>query len=46
MDFIRGVMAKVERRLFIPPQNQHEAHLDTALPIGHGQNAQHIGRAK
>ena len=37
MDFIRGVMGKVERRLFIPPQNQHEAHLDTALPIGHGQ---------
>ena len=37
MDFIREVMGKVERRLFIPPQNQHEAHLDTALAIGHGQ---------
>jgi protein-L-isoaspartate(D-aspartate) O-methyltransferase len=37
MDYIRGVMGRVERRLFIPPQNQHEAHLDTALAIGHGQ---------
>ena len=37
MDFIREVMDKVERHRFIPPQNQHEAHLDTALAIGHGQ---------
>ena len=37
MNFIRGVMGKVERHRFIPPQNQHEAHLDTALAIGHGQ---------
>ena len=37
MDFIREVMGKVERHRFIPPQNQHEAHLDTALAIGHGQ---------
>ena len=37
MDYIRGVMGKVERHRFIPPQNQHEAHLDTALAIGHGQ---------
>lgn len=37
MDYIREVMAKVERYRFIPPQNQHEAHLDTALAIGHGQ---------
>ena len=37
MDYIREVMGKVERRLFIPSQNQHAAHLDTALAIGHGQ---------
>ena len=37
MDFIRGVMSKVERHRFIPSQDPQEAHLDTALAIGHGQ---------
>ena len=37
MDFILGVMGKVERHRFIPSQDRHEAHLDTALGIGHGQ---------
>ena len=37
MDFILGVMGKVERHRFIPSQDQHEAQLDTALGIGHGQ---------
>ena len=37
MDFIREVMGRVERHRFIPSQNQHEAQMDTALTIGHGQ---------
>ena len=37
MDFILGVMGKVERHRFIPSQDRQEAQLDTALGIGHGQ---------
>ncbi len=36
-DNVVAAMRSVPRHLFLPPEREHEAYADEALPIGHGQ---------